>query len=52
MTNYVKSTTSEQASIDGRMVWVKDINDDTKMGYYYSGSVFAGSNGWGTPLNN
>lgn len=32
------------------MVWIKDINENNKMGYYTSGSVVQKSNGWGTPL--
>ena len=48
--NYVKSSASEQGSVAGIMVWIKDINDNNKMGYYTSGSVVQKSNGWGTPL--
>ena len=48
--HYVKSSSSERGDTAGIMVWIKDIYDSSKMGYYYSGSVFASSNGWGTPL--
>ena len=48
--NYVKSSASERVDFVGIMVWIKDVNDDSKMGYYYSGSVIEKSNGWGTPL--
>lgn len=48
--NYVKSSTSERASVAGIMVWVKDINDYGKMGYYYSGAPAQKSNNWGKPI--
>lgn len=48
--NYVKSSASEKGNVAGIMVWIKDINDDNKMGFYYSGGVAQKSNGWGTPL--
>lgn len=47
--NYVKSSSSENVSFAGVMVWIKDINNNN-MGYYYTGSPLAKSNGWGTPL--
>lgn len=50
VTNYVKSSTSETADVDGRMVWIKDKDDPNQCGFYYYGSVVQKSNGWGTPL--
>lgn len=46
--NFVKSSTSEEASMESIIVWVKDINNDD-LGYYYNYN-YTYYTEWGTPL--
>lgn len=44
---FAKSPTSETGTSETVYVWIKDINDFKKMGYYY---YWGQDIGWGTPL--